>query len=194
MATTVSCNRGEASGPERETAVLLDRPSGHVPGTTHRASLEAGSLLPPGTVRGEREGVEAEEEEEEEADAMVNGGGVSKRKRFSPHEKTQILGYLRESNNLRATARKFGVDRKTIRSWVDHREGLGPTPETVVPAQGENPASSQMMAPVDSTPPTKRRRNLTAGEPLMRIGGGVNETMDNHLTVPPLPSTPFGYS
>ena len=95
----------------------------------------------------------------------MNGVGPSKRKRFTPRDKTQILSYLRESNNLRATARKFSVDRKTIRSWVEHQGSL-PPPEAVGVAQEENPASNQLITPVDRTPPTKRRRNLTAGEPL----------------------------
>lgn len=171
MATTVSSSRGEALGREREQSVMLDRPLGSVPGTDHRSVFEDGPLQPAGAARGEGEEDEEEEEEEEETDAMVNGVGPSKRKRFSPREKTQILGYLRESNNLRATARKFGVDRKTIRSWVEHQDNLGPTPETVVTEQGENPANSQLMTSVDRTPPTKRRRNLTAGEPC-GIGAG----------------------
>ena len=179
MATAVRRSR-EARAVEREAMVTMDRQLGSVQGTDHRSDIEDGPLLPAGKAREEgeaeeeEEGEEEEEEEEEgegegegeegEVEAMMNGVGPSKRKRFTPRDKTQILSYLRESNNLRATARKFNVDRKTIRSWVEHQGSL-PPPEVVGVAQEENPASNQLITPVDRTPPTKRRRNLTAGEP-----------------------------
>jgi transposase-like protein len=96
-------------------------------------------------------------------EASLTNGGSSKRKRFTAGEKIRILAHLEETSNLRATARKFGVDRKTIRSWMEHRDELRRMEE-----QNKERITGEQHPGVEDgmTPPSKRRRNLTPGEKL----------------------------
>ena len=85
--------------------------------------------------------------------------GSSRRKRFTAQEKITILKFLEESNNLRATARKFNVDRKTIRSWMEHREELEHWNDH---ANGVHSFHSDPRGG-DRTPLIKKRKTLSPG-------------------------------
>ena len=100
--------------------------------------------------------------------SLTNGGG-SKRKRFTAAEKMRILGHLEETSNLRATARRFGVDRKTIRSWMEHRDELRRIEEQ---SKEQEPGVPPQGMEDGLTPPNKRRRNLTPGV-CVGVGGCV---------------------